>query len=135
MSVVSTGTTLYCYRPKRSFGQGNIFTPVCHSVHRGGGSAQVPPQDQTHPPPPGTRHPPLGQDPPPPGNSRLWNTVNVRPVRILLECILVMFILFESFYKRFGGKLKMFCLCVKVCSHTIATLQSQTFRLNSPSVK
>ena len=23
------------YRPKRSFGQGNIFTPVCHSVHRG----------------------------------------------------------------------------------------------------
>ena len=26
------------YRPKRSFGQGNIFTPVCHSVHRGWGS-------------------------------------------------------------------------------------------------
>ena len=26
------------YRPKRSFGQGNIFTPVCHSVHRGGGA-------------------------------------------------------------------------------------------------
>ena len=25
------------YRPKRSFGQGNIFTSVCHSVHRGGG--------------------------------------------------------------------------------------------------
>ena len=24
------------YRPKRSFGQGNIITPVCHSVHRGG---------------------------------------------------------------------------------------------------
>ena len=24
-----------CYRPKRSFGQGNIFTSVCHSVHRG----------------------------------------------------------------------------------------------------
>ena len=22
---------------KRSLGQGNIFTPVCHSVHRGGG--------------------------------------------------------------------------------------------------
>ena len=21
---------------KRSLGQGNIFTPVCHSVHRGG---------------------------------------------------------------------------------------------------
>ena len=24
-----------CYRPKQSFGQGNIFTPVCHSVHGG----------------------------------------------------------------------------------------------------
>ena len=26
-----------CYRPKRSFGQGNIFTRVCDSVHRGEG--------------------------------------------------------------------------------------------------
>ena len=26
----------YFYRPKRSFGQGNIFRSVCHSVHRGG---------------------------------------------------------------------------------------------------
>ena len=25
-----------CYPPKRSFGQGNIFTGVCDSVHRGG---------------------------------------------------------------------------------------------------
>ena len=25
----------HCYRPQRSCGQGNIFTPVCHSVHRG----------------------------------------------------------------------------------------------------
>ena len=33
------------YRPKRSFGQGNIFTPVCHSVH-GGVPDQAPPQDQ-----------------------------------------------------------------------------------------
>ena len=24
------------YRPQRSCGQGNIFAPVCHSVHRGG---------------------------------------------------------------------------------------------------
>ena len=158
------------YRPKRSFGQGNIFTSVCHSVHGGvpdqtplGPSrypprtSQVPlqtrqvpppqfrqvypprpgryPPDQTpprtrqvHPPdqagtPPGvilstggylTRHPPgtrqvpppdqavhlkdqtpsprPGRYPPtphPPGNSRLRNTGNVRPVRILLECILV----------------------------------------------
>ena len=43
-----------------------------------------------HPPganPPRTRHPP-GADTPPPG-SRLQHTVNERPVRILLECILV----------------------------------------------
>ena len=26
---------VYFYRPQRSCGQGNIFTPVCHSVHRG----------------------------------------------------------------------------------------------------
>ena len=34
-------TPLICsafYRPKRSFGQGNIFRSVCHSVHRGGGA-------------------------------------------------------------------------------------------------
>ena len=35
---------LCCYRPKRSFGQGNIFTSVCHSVHGGGsGPGGVPP--------------------------------------------------------------------------------------------
>ena len=75
--------------PKRSLGQGNIFTPVCHSVHRGGlpqcmlgyhppGPGTPPPeqtpQEQTPPPraadtPPGTRHPPgantpLEADPP-----------------------------------------------------------------------
>ena len=27
---------MHFYRPQRSCGQGNIFTPVCHSVHRGG---------------------------------------------------------------------------------------------------
>ena len=61
---------------KRSLGQGNIFTPVCHSVHRGGGLPQcmlgyhpttagtrhIPwsrhPPDQAPPTPPGTRHPP-----------------------------------------------------------------------------
>ena len=41
---------------KRSLGQGNIFTPVCHSVHKGGGSASVhdgmpPPRDQAPPGP------------------------------------------------------------------------------------
>ena len=76
--------------------------------------------DQAHPPgsrtPPGqahtpwTRHTPQGADPPGPGTppqsrhtpprpgtppgSRLQHTVNERPVRILLECILV--VLFHS---------------------------------------
>ena len=78
------------YRPQRSCGQGNIFTPVCHSVHRGRGfclnacwdttlpgadtspwsshppgtdtplGADTTPQEQT--PPPGAANPP-----PPPG--------------------------------------------------------------------
>ena len=82
---------------KRSLGQGNVFTPVCHSVHRGRGSAQPPALDAD---PPGVGQTsldadPLGwPDPPdadPPG---VWqipppDTVNKRSVRILLECILV----------------------------------------------
>ena len=69
---------------KRSLGQGNIFTPVCHSVHRGGGSTwpadtpleQTPsgtrytPPDQVHPleqTPPGPGTPPQADTPPGPG--------------------------------------------------------------------
>ena len=55
-----------------------------------------PPGPDTHPlgadtPPPGSRHPPRSRPPQeqtPPG-SRLQHTVYERPVRILLECILV----------------------------------------------
>ena len=61
---------------KRSFGQGNVFTLVCHSVHRGRGSAQ-PPRMQTPwigqtpwmqtphgwADPPGCRPPGLGRPP------------------------------------------------------------------------
>ena len=100
------------YRPQRSCGQGNIFTPVCHSVPRGGGVCltacwdatprppgadtlpeQTPPR--TRPPqsrPPGSRQPPQTRCPPeqtPPQGSRLQHTVYERLVRILLECILV----------------------------------------------
>ena len=60
--------TIY-YWPQRSCGQGNIFTPVCHSVHRG-----VLPQcmlgyhhpPRTRQPPPRTRqiHPPDQEDTP-----------------------------------------------------------------------
>ena len=44
----------YFYRPQ-SLGQGNIFTPFCHSVHRGGVPDHIPPPgrytpwDQVHP--------------------------------------------------------------------------------------
>ena len=86
----SQGSTLSIFTArKRSLGQGNIFTPVCHSVHRVGGvpdqvhppGADTPP-DQVHPPgadipqsrhppgpgtPPRTRYIPPGADPPGPG--------------------------------------------------------------------
>ena len=98
------------YRPQRSCGQGNIFTPVCHSVHREGSASvhagiPTPPRTrspQSRHPSPGNRHPPgttplqtpqdhthtpPGADTPP--RSRLQHTIYERPVRILLECILV----------------------------------------------
>ena len=50
---------LLYYRPQRSCGQGNIFTPVCHSVHRGGVSEADPPGSR----PPGSKHSPPGQTP------------------------------------------------------------------------
>ena len=82
------------YRPQRSCGQGNIFTPVCHSFCSQGGC--LPQCMLGYPPPgPGTPHgpAPLEQTPPrdqtPPTGNRLQHTVNERPVRILLECILV----------------------------------------------
>ena len=103
------------YRPQRSCGQGYVFTRVCDSVHRGclpqcilrypprkeapaqEGSPpgrwhprkEAPPQEGNTPPP-RRKHPPRKEAPPgrkhPPRH-----TVNERPVRILLECILVMY--------------------------------------------
>ena len=65
---------------KRSLGQGNIFTPVCHSVHRGGLPQCM--LGYHHPPGPGAHTPPE--------QSMLGDTVNARAVRILLECYLVL---------------------------------------------
>ena len=90
---------LFNYRPQWSCGQGNIFTPVCHSVH-GGVLPQCmlgyppgpdPPRADTPTGtrPPGSRPPSPREQPPPPPGSRLQHTVYERPVRILLECILV----------------------------------------------
>ena len=70
-SVVLSKILLLCslnfYRPQRSCGQGYVFTRVCDSVHRGGGSPgrENPPQLEDHPP--GTRHTPT---PNPPGPGR-----------------------------------------------------------------
>ena len=46
---------------KRSLGQGNVFTPLCHSVHGGRGSAQPPPVGW---PGGGLGRPPTNADPP-----------------------------------------------------------------------
>ena len=67
--------------------QGKVFTPVCHSVHRGG--------SVTHPPSADTlsqAYTPRADTPwadTPPTHSTCWDTVNKRAVRILLECNLV----------------------------------------------
>ena len=42
MRVGGGGGICYFYRPQRSCGQGNIFTPVCHSVYGGGGYPSMP---------------------------------------------------------------------------------------------
>ena len=63
-------SSIIYYRPKRSFGQGYVFTGVCDSVHRGGGACSkfsgggwsgTPPS--WHAPPPGS--PPLAGTTPP----------------------------------------------------------------------
>ena len=51
------------YRPQRSC-EGYVFTPVCHSVHRGGVCLSAC-WDTTTPPPSRSRHPTPGADTPP----------------------------------------------------------------------
>ena len=65
------------YRPQTKFGQGNIFTPVCHSVHMVGSTsvhAGIPPPSLEQTPleqtpwdhaPPQDQGPPWDQAPPP----------------------------------------------------------------------
>ena len=67
-------TSIFTAR-KRSLGQGNIFAPVCHSVHMGGLPQCIlgyPPPGSRHPPPPSRHHHPQEQIPPweeiPPGS-------------------------------------------------------------------
>ena len=55
---------VYFYRPQRSCGQGNIFTPVCHSVHSGGGRGGYASVHAGIPPPRTRQTPPDQADPP-----------------------------------------------------------------------
>ena len=64
---------LHFYQPQRSCGQGNIFTPVCHSFCSQGGRgsasvhAGIPSPDQADTPARPGRHSPDQADPPGPG--------------------------------------------------------------------
>ena len=92
--LVQINKTSGYYRLKRSFGQGNIFTPVCHSVHRGGVPDQACPRDQAGTPPrtrytpqdqvhpPDHAHPPdQAGTPPEPGRyTPLWDQVHTPPL-------------------------------------------------------
>ena len=68
-----TGGSFFLLPTATKLGQGNIFTPVCHSVHRGGSTsvhAGIPPPNKQTPPPPmadpprSRHHPPQWQTPP-----------------------------------------------------------------------
>ena len=87
--------------------QGNVFTPVCHSVHKGGSASMHAGIDPLGRHPPG-RHPqgdtPLGRPPradTPPSRRLLQRTVH-----ILLECILVTHNLAENKKARNIGSAK-----------------------------
>ena len=96
LNAANSGNLIYYYRPQRSWAK-VIFSQACVCPQGGGLSASVhagiyiweqtplhPGSRCPHPPrpgrPPGSRHPP---------EIRLQHTVNERPVRILLECVLV----------------------------------------------
>ena len=113
------------YRPQRSWAK-VIFSQACvkNSVHRGGGRVYasvhagihpLPPDqadtlpdqadapgDQTPPgtrqTPPRCRHPPRSRHTP---GSRLQHMVNEQPVRILLECIFSLILVFQVSLCRF----------------------------------
>ena len=72
-----------------------VFTPVCHSVHRGGGLPQCmlectsPPNTRGRTPRDKRQTPSRPEADPPWNQCILGDTGNKRAVRILLECILV----------------------------------------------
>ena len=100
------------------------------------GIRQTSPQDQADPPgpgrhPPGTRQTPRDQadtpqdqadtPPGPPSGSRLQHTVYERPVRILLECILVFFKMVPKVERPMKG-------LVSACFNLRASYDKKTWR-------
>ena len=96
----------HLYRPKRSFGQGNIFTSVCHSFCSLGGGWSGPGEGVWSQ---GSQNfrgglkifgwrvsKFSGGSPIFRGGGLRRITVNVRPVRILLECILVLHLVLQD---------------------------------------
>ena len=82
-------------------GQGNIFTRVCQEFcPREGGRVSASVHAGIYPP---EQTPP---DQTPPRGSRLQHTVNERPVRILLECILLI-CKFKVFFISGGSRISM----------------------------
>ena len=107
-----------------------MFLHVCVILFTGGVSGQG--ENPTTPPPgrenpPWSRHPPqdqtpLGPDPPgpdPPPGSRLQHTVNERPVRILLECILVQ----KDFSRFLYGNFKCACFSLEIIRTKVLSIQ------------
>ena len=138
------------YRPQRSCGQGNVFTGVCLSTGGEGVCLSacwdaIPPRDQGDTPPdqadpPGPGRPPWDQADTPPGTRqtpplgrRLQHTVYERPVRILLECILVTdlfdYKLLRVSFKRFGQN--HYILYIEGCNIKTAAFNSVCFLLSN----
>ena len=101
---------------KRSLEQGNIFAPVCHSVHRGGMPQCMLEYHHHHPrirhtPPDHVPQDHAPRDHTPPGpciplvQSMLGDMVNARAVCILLECNLVIKIYSSLWMSLFDFKL------------------------------
>ena len=94
-----------CYRPQRSWGK-VIFSQASVILFTGGVCLSAcwdtaTPLRRRHPP--ARRSSPCQGDPPAkettPPRSRLRHTVNERLVRILLECILVLFVFSKDYYR------------------------------------
>ena len=89
------------------------------------GTRQTPPVGRTPPGPGRPPSPPAGR--PPPGPGRLQNTVYERPVRILLECILV-FNVFRPIMALSPSFCEAMCSRGRICSTDFDSLLHFTLK-------